>query len=153
EPHFAARGAHGHFEQSGRVKGDLTIGSEKRSFEGLGVRDKSWGPRNWGGSSASSGNASAGPRLSTPQAPNPFVVWFSMHFGPEMSMGGSCGRDANGVIRGAGWMQEGDKVGDLTDVRIESVFRPNSILHESIVLTGKTPAGKDIRIEGKVEGM
>lgn len=153
EPHFAARGAHGHFEQSGRAKGSLTIGGKTHAFDGLGVRDKSWGPRNWGGSSASSGNASAGPRLSTSAAPSPFVVWFSMNFGEGMSMGGSCGRGADGAIRGAGWMQEGDKVGDLTDVRIETVFRPNSILHDSIVLTGRTPGGKDIRIEGKVRGM
>ena len=153
-PHFAAKGVHGHFEQSGRVKGQLTLGGETRTFEGLGVRDKSWGPRNWGGqSSGSGGGAGAGPRLSSAAAPSPFVVWFSMNFGPEMSMGGSCGRGADGVVRGAGWIQEGDAVGDLKDVTIESEFRSNSILHTAIVLHATTPAGKRIRIDGKVESM
>jgi hypothetical protein len=45
QPHFAARGAQGHFEQSGRVSGWLTLGDEKHTFEGFGVRDKSWGPQ------------------------------------------------------------------------------------------------------------
>jgi hypothetical protein len=153
EPHYAGQGERGHFEQSGRVTGEVTIAGQTRSFSGLGVRDKSWGPRNWGGSAASSGNAGAGsgPRLSTAGQPSPFINWFSMNFGPEISMGGSCGRGADGVIRGGGWMQEGDKVGDLTDVVIETVYRPNSILHESIVLTGKSPSGKPVRIEGKME--
>ncbi len=155
EPHYAAQGVHGHFEQSGQVTGSLTMGETTKTFSGLGVRDKSWGPRNWGGQSisGSSGGASAGPRLSTAAAPSPFIVWFSMNFGPDMSMGGSCGRGADGVIRGSGWMQEGDMVGDLPDVVIESSFRPNSILHTAIVLTAATPSGKRIRIDGKVESM
>jgi hypothetical protein len=154
-PHFAARGTHGHFEQSGRVSGSLTMGGETRTFEGLGVRDKSWGPRNWGGQNASgsSGGAAAGPRLSSADAPTPFVVWFSMNFGPEMSMGGSCGRGADGVVRGAGWMQQGGEVGDLKDVEIESTFRPGSILHTAIVLHATTPAGERIRIDGTVDSM
>jgi hypothetical protein len=155
-PHFAARGTHGHFEQSVRVAGSLSLGETTKSFDGLGVRDKSWGPRNWGGQSsagASSGGASAGPRLSTPADPTPFVVWFSMNFGPGLSMGGSCGRTADGTVRGAGWIQEGDSVGDLSDIVITSTFRPNSILHTGIVLTGRKPDGAAIRIVGTVESM
>lgn len=153
EPHFAARGQHGHFEQSGRAKGSLSIGGETHAFEGLGVRDKSWGPRNWSGSSSSSGSASAGPRTSTPANPGPFVIWFSMNFGPEMSMGGSVFRHADGTLRGAGWIQEGDTVGDLKDVVIESTFRPSSILHTGIVLQGMTESGRTIRVDGMVDAM
>jgi hypothetical protein len=156
-PHYAgpsgAGGERGHFEQSGRVTGTLSLGDAELSFEGLGVRDKSWGPRNWGGANpgASSGAASAGPRLSTAAAPAPFVNWFSMNFGPDVSLGGSCGRAADGVIRGQGWMQEGSSVGELTDVVIETVYRPDSILHDAVVLTGKSPSGKAIRVEGRME--
>jgi hypothetical protein len=50
-------------------------------------------------------------------------------------------------------MQEGDEVGNLTDVVIESTFRPNSILHTGVVLSAKTPAGNSVRIDGVVEGM
>jgi hypothetical protein len=157
EPHFAARGAHGHFEQSGRFSGSLKLGADERAFDGHGVRDKSWGPRNWGGSASSggsSGSASAASRMSRPDAPNPFVFWFSMNFGAEMSMGGSCGRGADGVIRGLGWIQEGDVHGELTDIVVENTtFRPGSILHDTVTLTARKPDGRAIRIEGKVTGM
>jgi hypothetical protein len=152
-PHFAGQGERGHFEQSGRVTGSLTIGEDRRAFDGLGVRDKSWGPRNWGGANpggASAGAVSTGPRLSSAASPSPFVNWFSMNFGPDLSLGGSCGRGADGVIRGQGWMQEDASVGDLTDVMIETVYRPDSILHDSIVLTGRSPSGKAVRIEGRM---
>ncbi len=158
KPHYAGQGARGHFEQSGRVTGSLSLdGGPARSFDGLGVRDKSWGPRNWGGAnpgasaSESAAGAPAGPRLSAAAAPTPFGNWFSMNFGPDVSLGGSCGRGADGVIRGQGWMQEGDKVGDLTDVVIESAYRPGSILHDRVVLTAKSPSGRPIRIEGRME--
>ena len=153
-PHYAGQGERGHFEQSGRVTGTLSLGDGERSFDGLGVRDKSWGPRNWGGANpgaSSGGGAAAGPRLSTAPAPSPFVNWFSMNFGPDVSLGGSCGRAADGMIRGQGWMQEGASVGELTDVVIETVYRPGSILHDSIVLTGLSPSGRRIRIEGRME--
>src|SRR5262249_53249409 len=146
------------------VTGSLNLGDGERSFDGLGVRDKSWGPRNWGGANpgaassgasspgaSSSGAAAAGPRLSTAAAPSPFVNWFSMNFGPDISLGGSCGRAAGGVIRGLGWMQEGSSVGDLSDVVIETVYRPGSILHDTILLTAKSPSGKAIRIDGRME--
>src|SRR6185437_1264863 len=152
-PHYAGQGERGHFEQSGRVTGSLSLGDRERSFDGLGVRDKSWGPRNWGGANpgaASSGGASSGPQLSTAAAPSPFVNWFSMNFGSDISLGGSCGRGADGVIRGQGWMQEGSNVGELTDVVIETVYRPGTILHDSIVLTGSSPSGRRIRIEGRM---
>lgn len=158
-PHYAgpnaAGGERGHFEQSGRVTGAVSLGDGERAFDGLGVRDKSWGPRNWGGAnpgaSAAGGGASAGPRLSTAAAPSPFVNWFSMNFGPDISLGGSCGRGADGVVRGQGWMQEGASVGELTDVVIETAYRPGSILHDAVVLTGQSPSGKRLRIEGRME--
>ena len=36
------------FEQSGRVKGTLTIGDRKIAFDTFGHRDHSWGTRDWG---------------------------------------------------------------------------------------------------------
>ena len=151
EPHYAANGAHGHFEQSGHVSGSLTIGQDQRAFDGFGVRDKSWGPRNWSGSSSNASTAPSNP--SRNDAPNPFVFWFSMNFGAETSMGGSCGRSADGVMRGQGWIQDGETYGALRDIVVETRFRPGSILHEAVTLTARTEAGRAIRIEGEVTGM
>jgi len=151
-PHYAAKGAHGHFEQSLRAIGSLTIGGEQIAFDGYGVRDKSWGPRNWGGSGSGSGQA-APQKGSTPAAPNPFVFWFSMNFGPQVSMGGSCFRRADGTMSGEGWIQDGDGMDTLDTVVVETAFRPDSILHESVVMTARTGRGRELRIEGQVMNM
>lgn len=149
KPHFAAEGAHGHFEQSGRVTGQLTLGGETRTFEGYGVRDKSWGPRNWGGGSGSGGQ----PALSSATAPNPFVFWFSMNFGAEASLGGSLFRGKDGELRGEGWIQEGDVHEPLKDVVGHAVFRDGSILHDRVRLEGVSASGKRVSIEGEMVGM
>lgn len=151
KPHYAANGAHGHFEQSIRATGRLTLGGEEIAFDGYGVRDKSWGPRNWGGSSAaSSGSPSAG---STSGAPNPFVFWFSMNFGPDISMGGSCFRRPDGAMKGQGWIQDGEMMDTLDDVVVATTFRPGSILHEAVTLTARTGKGREIKVEGQVINM
>jgi hypothetical protein len=36
------------FEQSGRIKGSVTVDGRKIAFDALGQRDHSWGARNWG---------------------------------------------------------------------------------------------------------
>jgi hypothetical protein len=152
EPHYAAKGAHGHFEQSIHATGRLTIGGEEIAFDGYGVRDKSWGPRNWSGSSSAAGGAT-GPAISTAAAPNPFVFWFSMNFGAETSMGGSCFRRADGTMQGSGWIQDGAAMDTLDDVRVETTFRPGSILHETVSMTARTGQGREVRIEGRVLNM
>src|SRR5204863_7449074 len=37
-----------HNEQHMRVSGTLTVGESSFAFDGLGMRDHSWGPRTWG---------------------------------------------------------------------------------------------------------
>ena len=37
----------GHFNQHGRVKGEIRVGDERWPVDGLGWRDHSWGPRYW----------------------------------------------------------------------------------------------------------
>lgn len=150
EPHYAANGAHGHFEQSIRATGSLTIGGEEIAFDGYGVRDKSWGPRNWGGASAGSGAPMAG---STAESPRPFVFWFSMNFGADVSLGGACFRRADGTMTGEGWIQDGDGMDAFEDVAVETTFRPGSILHDAVTLTGRTGKGRAISIEGQVLSM
>jgi len=149
EPHYAANGAHGHFEQSIHATGSLTLGDEEIAFDGYGVRDKSWGPRNWGGSSGG-GAAAAG---STPAAPSPFVFWFSMNFGAEVSLGGACFRRADGTMKGEGWIQDSEGMDTFDDVAVETTFRAGSILHETVTLTGRTGKGRAVRIAGQVQSM
>lgn len=147
EPHYTAKGERGHFEQSGRVSGEISLGNERWSVDGYGVRDKSWGPRDWGAGSRDDGAASTD---KPDDGPAPFVNWFSMNFGDHAALGGSCFRRADGVIRGEGWMQRDGRSLKLEDVVIDTEYKPGSIVHESVVLTGRTGEGEAIRITGDV---
>jgi len=158
EPHLtrsddASAGAYGHFEQSGEVTGSVRLGDESWSVSGYGVRDKSWGPRDWGASqSQSHDDSKRGSALTTsdPSAPSPFVNWFSMNFGDRAALGGSCFRRSDGRLVGAGWIQRDGQTSDLQDVVITTVYEPGSILHREIELTGKTEQGEAISLTGRV---
>jgi len=150
EPHYAASGTRGHFEQTGRVRGSIQLAGadRKESFtvEGFGVRDKSWGPRDWGAGNTGGSTAGAKPG----QGPAPFVNWFSMNFGPSLAMGGSCFRHADGALRGAGWIHREGRTEDLLEVVIESTYRPDSIWHTAIRLTGRTASGAPVTVDGRI---
>ena len=146
EPHYAQTGAdaHGHFEQTGKVTGTITLGEERWEVSGYGVRDKSWGPRSW--RPASSGTDTGRDRAA---GPRPFVNWFSMTFGDTAAIGCSC-FDAGDGMRGEGWILKDGRVMDLNDIRVESTYTPNSILHDTLRLSGKAADGTDILVHGKV---
>jgi len=146
EPHYAASGERGHFEQSGQVKGSISIGNETFSVNGFGVRDKSWGPRDWGAGSASGSNE----EKPSDNGPTPFVNWFSMNFGDHAALGGSCFRHKDGVMRGEGWIQRDGQSMALNKVSITTEYEPGSIVHKSVVLTGEIEGGESLEITGEV---
>lgn len=157
-PHYAGQGARGHFEQTGRVHGDIALDGVTHRVSGYGVRDKSWGPRDWGANQggAATAAAAAGPAAAAvaaapaDAAPAPFVNWFSMNFGAGLAMGGACGRAADGAMRGTGWIQRDGITENLVDVLIETVYRPASILHTQIRLTGKVASGRAVVVDGSM---
>ena len=116
-------------------------------MHGHGVRDKSWGPRDWGAGTQTDDSSI---QEVVTEGASPFVNWFSMNFGPDLAMGGSCFRRADGQILGSGWIQIEGKTEDLKDVAITSEYKLDSILHESIVLTGTTASGRPIHVDGTV---
>lgn len=145
-PHYAGHGTRGHFEQTGRVEGRIAIAGETKRVSGFGVRDKSWGPRDWG----AGGGAGASSPARRGTGPAPFVNWFSMNFGAALALGGSCFRAQDGVMRGAGWIQRDGRTEDLLDVVIESSYKPDSILHTAIRLTGRAASGGSLEVDGRV---
>ena len=147
EPHYAARGIRGHFEQSGRVSGIIELGEERWEVNGYGVRDKSWGPRDWGAQDRETGQSS--PPIEA--GPKPFVNWFSMNFGDYAALGGSCFRHKDGVVRGEGWLQRDGKSVALKNLVIATTYQPESIIHETVHLTGETEEGEALDIEGTVD--
>ena len=151
-PHYSgvvdgAEGQRGHFEQSGRVHGVIQLDDQQWQVDGYGVRDKSWGPRDWG---AGRSQASSPQGAEQRSEPAPFVNWFSMNFGEYAALGGSCFRHADGVMRGEGWLQRDGAAMKLQDVVIESSYAEDSILHTALTLTARTEEGEAIEINGEV---
>ena len=144
-PHYAGQGPRGHFEQTGRVSGNIAIDGATHAVSGFGVRDKSWGPRDWGAGGGGSVRTEA-----RATGPAPFVNWFSMNFGTALALGGSCFRTADGTMRGAGWIQRDGRTEDLVDVVITSTYAPDSILHRRVQLAGRAASGRPIDVAGRV---
>ncbi len=150
-PHYAAGtvpgGATGHFEQTGRVTGTIALGDERWQVDAWGVRDKSWGPRTW---EAPSGSAA---KAASPEADERgcFLNWFSMNFGPDLALGGACGRTADGTFQGKGWIQRDGRSLDLPEVTISTVFDPSSpLLHATLRLEAIDAEGRPIAVDGTV---
>src|SRR5206468_1026374 len=102
DPVYTQRGQTGHFEQTGRVTGSISMDDETWEItHGYGVRDKSWGPRTWVGAGAAGevpdtlAAASGGPQ--------PFITWHSMNFGPDLALALVGGQDG---APGRGWYQK-----------------------------------------------
>lgn len=154
EPHYAATGKHGHFEQSGHVTGTIQLDEDAWTVDGYGVRDKSWGPRDWGAGARERETDKGEPKTSVaPTGPAPMVNWFSMNFGPRAALGGSCFRHPDGVMRGTGWMQRDGESVELSEVVITTSYRDDSILHEKVELRAKTQDGEAIAIDGQVRSV
>lgn len=147
-PHFLMTDVAGHFEQSGKVSGTIKLGTEQWIVEGLGVRDKSWGPRDWSMGQGTRGAAKAA------DGPSPHVHWFSMNFDPQLALGGSALRQSDGSWKTVGsWLLRGDKKIELHNVHVESCYKADSILQESVVLTATTAEGEEIHITGEMINM
>ena len=146
-PHYAVGGAQGHFEQTGRVSGTISVGDERWDVHGYGVRDKSWGPRTWQAPSGTAAKA-AGPAAVEQGC---FLNWFSMNFGADLALGGACGRTADGTFRGKGWIQRDGETLDLEDVTMTTTYDPtNPLLHETVQLRATDSAGTSIVVDGTV---
>ncbi len=146
-PHYAVGGAQGHFEQTGRVSGEIRVGDERWDVHGYGVRDKSWGPRTW---QAPSGTAAKAGGPATVQR-GCFLNWFSMNFGADLALGGACGKTADGTFKGKGWIQRDGATLDLTDVTMTTEYDPgNPLLHRAVQLRATDGRGRAIVVDGTV---
>ena len=147
EPHYAVGGAQGHFEQTGHATGYIRVDGEEWKVDGYGVRDKSWGPRTWQAPSGSASKA-AGPAAVEQGC---FINWFSMNFGPDLALGGTCGRTADGSFRGKGWIQRDGETLSLDSMIMTTEFDPtNPLLHEAVQLKATDERGATIVVNGTV---
>lgn len=160
-------GNHGHFEQVGNVTGTVTVGDETWDIDARGVRDKSWGARQWSGSG--SVRATDPKKEKTPEQlqaeaeaaaakPLPHIHWFSVTFGDQAALNASCGKGPNGEMAGSGWLQIGDQTQWLKDVVVTSEYEEpddslsydNELLHTTMRLTGVADDGTPVDVVGTV---
>jgi len=124
--------AKAHYEQHTRVTGTLEVGDEAWEMNGLGLRDKSWGPRYWQALS--------------------WYRWcpmiFDEGFALMVSIIGRPGREP----RRSGMVLEGDQYHLLTDCRIESDY--DELHHQTAVrIWAKSETGAEYSITGDINAL
>jgi hypothetical protein len=129
EGSFQAQFARGHYEQHHRASGRIAIDGRAESFDGLGLRDHSWGPRSW-------------------QAPR-FYRWLTGNFGEDFGFMASwiATRDG-GEIRG-GFLHRGERLVPIRDVSIETEWSREPRVQRAIRARLHSDEGP-LEIEGRV---
>ena len=123
----AAAVAAGHFEQACRVRGEVWVGDATFVVDGLGLRDRSWGPRDW--------SAPWGWR------------WFSIPFGEDLAIGVHSvifpGREVQ-----AGWVWRDGRTIKMTEFTLDTVYADR--VHRSLTIDATDEEGRAYAIAGEV---
>lgn len=125
--------AKGHYEQHHRVRGTLEIDGRKVPFEGLGLRDHSWGPRTW-------------------QAPA-WYRWLTANLGAELGFMASIVASRDGTETRGGFVHRGRELVLVKDVRLETDFAGPEGLHDRLRVVLACADGSELRVEGRVLSM
>ena len=129
--------AKGHLEQLGHATGTLKIDGTAYDFkfDGLGLRDHSWGPRYW-------------------QAPK-YYRWLTMNFDEGIGGMASITVNRDGSEHPGGFMmRKGQSTLNITKVDIETEFTGEQQLHDRMKVTCATSdGGAPTVITGKVLSM
>jgi hypothetical protein len=99
----------GHLEQAGRWTGTLTVDGVAHEWQGArGNRDRSWGPRRWGGPT--------------------MWRWFSINVGDDMHFGGiRIGTEAGDLHRG--WVWDGGRATSVKEWRVRTELADDGVTH------------------------
>ena len=139
-PHGAARSAEavaasgtvgkGHLEQSGRWVGWIEVDGVRHEWKRAhGNRDRSWGPRRWGGPS--------------------MWRWFSINIGDEMHFGGiRLGTDAGDLHRG--WVWRNEAATSIAEWRVRTDLESDGVTHRTVHLEVLDKTGHTYQLEGDV---
>jgi hypothetical protein len=123
----AAAIAAGHFEQACRVRGSVAVGDLTFDVDGLGVRDRSWGPRDW--------TVPWGWR------------WFSMPFSEDFAIGVHSvmfpGREVQ-----AGWVWRDGRTIKMHGFTLDTKY--DSGVHRSLRIEAKDVEDRTYTITGEV---
>jgi hypothetical protein len=122
--------ARGHYEQHHRATGRVRIGDEDHDFDGLGLRDHSWGPRSW-------------------QAPRSYR-WLTANFGDDFGFMGSWIVSGDGTETRAGFVHRGRDLVPVRHLELETDFSKEQEVHESLRLRLDCVDGNSLHVQGRV---
>jgi hypothetical protein len=126
----------GHLEQAGRWTGTVTVDGITHAWtEARGNRDKSWGPRRWGG-----------PRM---------WRWFSINFGDDVHFGGiRIGTEAGDLHRG--WVWRDGEATSISEWIVKTELEDDGLTHRVSHVTAHDKAGRTHQLRAdllRVAGM
>jgi hypothetical protein len=122
--------ARGHYEQHQRATGHLEIDGRRLAFDGLGLRDHSWGPRSW-------------------QAPR-YYRWLTANFGDDLGFAATWIANRDGrEIRG-GYLHRGRELELIREVEIDTDFVGEQQVHDRLRVRLGTAGGEKLEVEGRV---
>lgn len=118
----------GHLEQAGRWTGRITIdGVSHGMTDARGNRDKSWGPRRWGG-----------PKM---------WRWFSINIGDDVAFGGiRIDTDAGNLHRG--WVWRDGTATSVREWRVRTELADDGLTQDVVHLTVLDKAGRTHELRG-----
>jgi hypothetical protein len=120
----------GHLEQAGRWTGWLEVDGVRHQWKGAhGNRDRSWGPRRWGGTQ--------------------MWRWFSINVGEDMHFGGiRLGTAAGDLHRG--WVWDGERATSIAEWRLRTELADDGVTHRVVHLEVLDKAGHTYDLRGDV---
>jgi hypothetical protein len=120
----------GHLEQAGRWTGTLTVDGVTHEWKGAhGNRDRSWGPRRWGG-----------PKM---------WRWFSINVGDDLHFGGiRLGTAAGDLHRG--WVWDGTRATSVAEWRVRTELEDDGVTHRVVHLDVADKSGRTFPLRGDV---
>ncbi len=125
----AATVGKGHFEQGGCWSGQLRVDGETYEWAGApGTRDRSWGPRRWGG-----------PRM---------WRWFSINLGDAHFGGIRLATDAGDLHRG--WMWDGSAAASVAEWRVRTELEDDGLTQRVVHLEVLDKQGRVHALRGDV---
>jgi hypothetical protein len=120
----------GHLEQAGRWTGWLEVDGVRSVWSGAhGNRDRSWGPRRWGG-----------PKM---------WRWFSINVGEDMHFGGiRLGTEAGDLHRG--WVWNGERATSIAEWRLRTELEDDGLTHRVVHLQVLDKSDRTYDLRGDV---
>lgn len=122
--------AKGHYEQHHRASGAVTIDGRRFEFDGLGLRDHSWGPRSW-------------------QAPA-WYRWLTANFGDDLGFMASIVASRDGSETRTGFVHRGRELVLVKDVALETDFSGESRVHDRMRVRLTCADGSTLEVTGRV---